>query len=376
MLRRNPEALNPIPGPLAIAVACGGTGGHIFPGLATAVALRRRGHGVTLWLAGKDIEGLATRGWDGPAVTIPAQGLPSRFSAGMLGAAWRLLRAAAGCVRRMRAEPPQVLLAMGSYASVGPVLAARRLGVPVVLHEANAVPGRACRFLAPFASSVAVAFEEAGPRLRARCIQAVGMPIREALERTPPKPKESRFPGAFTVLVAGGSRGAHALNELACAALAQLRAGGRAIAVIHLAGEADAASLRERYAHAGVPHEVHAFLPDMERAYRAADLAVCRSGASTCAELACFGLPSLLVPYPHAIHGHQSANARVLAARGAADVIEERDLTSAKLADYLAASAADPARRERMGRAASAAMPGRAAERLAELVEAVGGAHG
>lgn len=358
---------------MAVSVACGGTGGHIFPGLATATVLRRRGHDVALWLADKDIEGPATRAWDGAAVSIQAQGMPSRFSAGSVGAALRMTRVVAECIRRMRGHRPDVLLGMGSYASVGPVLAARWLGVPVVLHEANVVPGRACRFLAPFATAIAVAFREAEAGFRGRRFFVVGMPIRESLEAALSDVSKRGYPNKFTVLIAGGSRGAHALNELACVALIRLKAEGRAVAVVHLAGENDADSLRRRYVEAGVTHEVHAFLPNMERAYQAVDFAVCRSGASTCAELSLFRMPALLVPYPHAIHGHQSANAAVLAAHGAADVIEERDLTAERLADYLAAISEDHASLQRMSCAAANLMSAGASQRLADLVEIVGG---
>lgn len=360
---------------LDIAVACGGTGGHIFPGLATAAVLRARGHEPTLWLAGKDIENIAVNGWGGPIEIIPAQGLSARVSPAAISALWSVIRATRECLKRMRSRRPHVLLAMGSYASVGPALAARRLGIPVVLHEANAVPGRACRFLAPWASVVAAAFDEAALRLRTRHFALVGMPVRDTLGLSEPGKRIKRFEGIFTVLAAGGSRGAHGLNEIVCAALKLLVSEGRKFAVIHLAGSADASALSEQYAHAGVLNEVHAFLADMKQAYLSADFAVCRAGASTCAELAHFGMPSLLVPYPHAINAHQSANASVLAAKGAANVVEEKDLTPRMLADHILAAASDPVALRRMGRAAATAMPTRAAEKLADLVEKSGQAN-
>lgn len=358
--------------PMKFAVACGGTGGHIFPGLATAGVLQQRGHTVTLWLAGKDIEGLATQGWDGPVLTVNARGLPSRLSLRAPVAMLRLASAVFKSSRLMRRNRPDALLAMGSYASVGPVLAARFLKVPIVLHEANAVPGRATTWLAPMATVVGGAFDAAGAMLRARRFELVGMPIRGELEKAARTPGARKFPDSFTVLVLGGSRGAHALNLLACEALTRMHAGGRALAVIHLAGKADAQEISRRYSDAGVPHETHAFLADMRQAYLSADFALCRAGASTCSELSHFGLPSLLVPYPHAVHGHQTANAAAFASHGASEYCEEKSLTAPALAERLSNLLSNPPLLERMGRAAASIMPSRASSRLADLVEAAG----
>ena len=150
-------------GIMNIAVACGGTGGHIFPGLATARVLQARGHAVTLWLAGRDVEACSVADWPGATVHIRASGFPSGLSLRSVASVWRMAAAVATAWRRLRETQPDVLLCMGSYASVGPCLAARMLGIPVVLHEANAVPGRAISLLVRFASRVAVGFDEARP---------------------------------------------------------------------------------------------------------------------------------------------------------------------------------------------------------------------
>jgi len=148
------------PSTFRIAVSCGGTGGHVFPGLATAQALAERGRQVALWLSGKKVEAPSLAGWSGPVVSVPSEGFPSGFSLRSVRVTGSLLRAVWLCYRRMRRDPPDALLGMGSYSSVGPVLAARALRVPVVLHEANAVPGRAVLFLSRFADAVAIAFPE------------------------------------------------------------------------------------------------------------------------------------------------------------------------------------------------------------------------
>src|SRR5450830_1600101 len=163
---------------MKIGIACGGTGGHIFPGLAVAEALRRRGHTVVLWLAGKPGEDLALAGWDGPVVTVYARGVSSHAPRAMIATCFRLVRAVLQCRQSVQRFSPDVLLAMGSYASVGPVLAARWLNIPVVLHEANVIPGRAIRFLGRWADAVAVGFEETRHHLAHRRLVVTGMPVR------------------------------------------------------------------------------------------------------------------------------------------------------------------------------------------------------
>ncbi len=354
---------------MKIAVACGGTGGHIFPGLATAETLKARGHAVTLWLAGMDIEATALKDWDGPAHTVAARGMPRGFAMfRMVLPAFKLLRAMFACTRLMRRDRPAALLAMGGYASVAPVLAARRLGVPVVLHEANVIPGRAIRFLSRFASVIGVAFAESRPYFRRSRVVQTGMPIRRALSRAP-APAAPRARGPFTALVMGGSRGARALNRRVTGALALLKSHGLDVAAIHLAGAADADEVRAAYAAANVPAEVHTFLHDMASAYARADVAICRAGSSTCAELCHFGVASILVPYPHATNDHQAANAGVLERRGAAEVIVESSMSVEALAALLREWQSDPDRVERMRTAARSAMMPDADRRLAELVE-------
>ncbi len=361
--------------PLNIGVSCGGTGGHIFPGLVTARALQARGHAVTLWLAGKGVEGASVTGWSGRVITVRAEGLPATLSLAGAGATFRLLGAILGCRRLMARDRPDVLLAMGSYASVGPVLAARWHGVPVVLHEANVVPGRAIAFLARFAAQVATGFPETAahlPRRRsardgAGAIVCTGMPIRAPDDQA--LPGEPLDPARFTVLVVGGSQGAHALNDCATESIVRLHRDGMPIQVVHLTGQADQEEVASRYRAAGVPHRAFGFLHEMDAAYRAVQLAVSRSGASTCAELSAHGLPAILVPYPTAIHGHQLANARALQAAGAARVLEQSDLDADRLSARIRALAGDPAARAAMSAAARARATPDAADRLAQLVE-------
>ena len=353
---------------MKVGIACGGTGGHIFPGLAVASVLRQRGHEVTLWLSGRGVEQTSIEGWTGPVVRIRASGFPGRLSFQAVGVACRLVGACLEARSRMKRDRPDVLLAMGSYASVGPGVAAVSLGIPLVLHEGNAVPGCALTWLSRFATVVALGFEGTDAGLgRVRTV-VTGFPVRPGLtdERLPPGRLES---GVFTVLVMGGSQGAHALNTGASAAVCRARARHVNLQVIHLAGEADAGWVAEAYERAGVPHAVFGFLADMGGAYAAADLAIARAGAATCAELALCGVPALLVPLPWARRGHQLANARVMQAAGAVDVCEQKDLTEAWLADYLDACCLESAKLDGMREALTGLARGDGAARLASVVE-------
>jgi UDP-N-acetylglucosamine--N-acetylmuramyl-(pentapeptide) pyrophosphoryl-undecaprenol N-acetylglucosamine transferase len=358
--------------PLRVAIACGGTGGHIFPGLATAEVLRERGHEVTLWMAGKDVESAAVKDWPGALITVPSRGLPSPLSPHFLPALVRLLRAMRTCRKLMRKNPPDVLLAMGSYASAGPVWAARRHRVPVVLHEANVVPGRAIRFFARRATAVAASFEASRYYLQKTKLTITGMPIRRDLERASRELQRAPSGDRHNVMVLGGSRGARRLNEVAVDAFALLHERGVPVHPIHLTGKADEPRVRAAYAKAGVAAEIIAFTTNMAPLYSAADLAICRAGASTCAELLAFGVPALLVPFPHAAADHQTANAKAMVRLGAADYVPEANLSAAWLADYLAERCRNRAKLAAMSKAGHAHRECCGAEALADLVEKTG----
>lgn len=363
------------PRPLRIALACGGTGGHIFPGLATAEVLRERGHEVVLWMAGKDVETAAVKDWPGKVVTIPARGLPSVLSPKFIPAVWCLLRAMRSCRRTMRKDPPDVLLAMGSYASVGPIWAAHGNQVPVVLHEANVIPGRAIKLCSRWATAVAASFEASRFYLQRTALTVTGMPIRRDLERASRTIQREPRAGAQQILVLGGSRGARPLNDVAVEAFALLQARGLAIQPIHVTGATDEARVRAGYARYGINATIHGFTNEMAPIYAATDLAVCRAGASTCAELLAFGVPALFVPYPYASN-HQAANAQAMVRLGAADCVTEENLSAAWLADYLAERCRNRAKLAAMSAAGRAHRECCGAEALADLVEKTGrGAH-
>ena len=357
---------------LKIAISCGGTGGHIFPGLATAFELRERGHDVTLWMAGKDIERDAVKDWPGTIVTIPSEGFQFGFSMRSFLTLVRLFKAYRLALEAMRKAKPDVVLAMGSYASFGPVKAARKLKIPYVLHEANLLPGRAVSFLARRAHTVAVSFEKTRFYLKHGNMVSTGMPLRKQLRDASVALRRERGAGdPLRILVMGGSRGARTLNEVVPRAIASAGEKGVAIEVEHVAGLQETDAIQAIYAEAGIPAKVHHFVQHIEEIYSKIDFAICRAGAATCAELSSFALPALLIPLPTAIRDHQTGNARVLQDFCAADVVAEGDLTASWLRDYLINICQKPERLERMAAAMKKRAQPNAAGRLADLLENV-----
>ena len=347
--------------PKIFVVACGGTGGHVFPGLAVAQELKRRGHTVEVWLSGRDVEVSARSGWDGAVFSTGARQLSLRSLPKLVGAFFRCV----GAVKRLR---PDALLAMGSYASLPPVLAAGLNHVPVVLHEANAVPGKAVETLSRFASVTATSFEETAKWLPNRKVKYTGLPVRSDLAG---QPRFAEIPeGAFTVFVTGGSQGARRVNELVSQAMCLLKqAGVNDFYVIHQCGLADESRVRAAYEAAHVPAKVCAFLKEMGRAYASADLVICRAGASTCFELCLLGKPSLLIPLPSAVRNHQHLNAAALARSGGADEGVQRELTGRSIMRYVLNKKNNPASLEHMRQAMlNLAVPD-AASRVADVME-------
>ena len=329
-----------------VAVSCGGTGGHMFPGLAVAAALRRRGHRVAVVLSGRAVEAERAKA-DLPegaeAMLVPVDPISPRRPKSLL----KLVRAVRTARREFRAFRPDALLAMGSYTSIAPVLAARTLRVPVVLHEANAIPGSAVAHLARLAKTVCVCFphmERFFPR-RVR-LADTGLPLRAEFAKGIGGSKTD--PSKYSLLVMGGSQGARDLNRGIVRAFAEARRNlpdwRSAVPdrIVHLAGTRneeevralwDASGLRE----AGVEIEVVGFEHDMARRYAEADLCISRAGASSCFELALAGLPAILVPLPGLARDHQSRNADSLLARAAVYEFAQKDLLEGeKWRDFVA----------------------------------------
>ncbi|HJZ86522.1 MAG TPA: undecaprenyldiphospho-muramoylpentapeptide beta-N-acetylglucosaminyltransferase, partial [Polyangia bacterium] len=268
-------------------------------------------------------------------------GLKGTGAAGLVRGLWRLPRAIAQSRRILKRYRPDLVVGVGGYSSGPMVLAAALRRLPTAILEQNSIPGLTNRILGRLARRAFVAFEVSRKYFPKRKTALAGNPIRSQL-RTLPKAD----PTQPTVLVVGGSQGAHALNELVADALAALPAPRPR--VVHQTGEADCAAIAARYRELGVAADVRAFIDDMAAAYAAADLVVCRAGATTIAELTAVGRPAIFIPFPFAADDHQFWNAHALADAGAALVHRQSEITPSALAAELAALLADPARRAAM----------------------------
>lgn len=359
-----------------VAIAGGGTGGHLFPALAVAEALVVRGldRGEILFMGGE--RGLEQRLV--PRHGFPLECLPARP---FQGQGWRLrlatLAALPGVVatarQRLARFAPDVLLGVGGYASVPAALAALTLGVPLLLQEQNRWPGLANRILARLARRVCVVDDGVARFFPAgRCV-ATGNPVPMERRQGGPTEELGLEAGRFTLLVIGGSRGAVALNEAMAEAAAQLVDRGAEIQILHACGDHPTACLEQAYAQAGIHARVYPFIDRMGAAYGLADAVVARAGALTCQEIANAGLPSLLIPYPYATNDHQWHNALRLKEAGAAQVVRQDALTGELIATTLRAWLDDPASRARQGEAAlRLAAPDAAAKVAKELLAAAG----
>lgn len=350
----------PLPAPNVVILA-GGTGGHIFPGLAVAHALRARGANVG-WLGADG--GMETRlvPQHGLAIdTIAVSGLRGKGIATLLSAPLRVLRAVRDAARVLRLRKPDAVVSFGGYAAGPGGIAARIAGIPLLVHEQNRAAGMTNKVLAKFARQVLVGFPQtfANETL-------VGNPVRAQIAQAlPPAQRDFHHGGALRLLVLGGSQGARALNNAVPQAVAAL---GQPVEVLHQAGEKLLDDARKSYADAGASARVEPFIADMAEAYAWADLVVCRAGALTLAEVCAVGVGSVLVPFPQAVDDHQTRNAEYLVERGAALLLKQGDDLAARLQQVLAELAADPARRLAMANAArSLAMPD-AADRVADAV--------
>ncbi|MCK6556542.1 undecaprenyldiphospho-muramoylpentapeptide beta-N-acetylglucosaminyltransferase [Candidatus Binatia bacterium] len=349
-------------------VAGGGTGGHLFPGLAVAEEVAARGAEVLFVGSAFGIEATAvpqTRFRFEPIVVRGARGRGLRGLIEFAGQFPAAVRRARHLVRETR---PDVVLGLGGYGSVPVVVAAWSLGVPSVLMEQNVHPGLANRCLAHVARRVCTTFRESAAFFPAGKAVQTGNPVRRLVAAEVPRSE------AFTIFVFGGSQGAHTINVAAVDAAGILREKLCKLRIVHQTGAADESWVRRRYQEMGVAAEVLPFVHDMGTAYGQADVVVCRAGATTLAELASVGRPAILVPYPYAADDHQRRNAEVLAQGGAAEVVLDRDLNGALLAERILALAADTPRLRSMAVAARRFARPDAAAQVADICRQVAGA--
>lgn len=339
---------------MKLLIAGGGTGGHLFPGVAIAEELRAREPGATIKFVGtrRGIEArvLPDLGWD--LEFIEVSGLKTVGAAGAVKGLFRLPRALWQARRIVKQFQPDAVIGVGGYASGPVVLAAKLRGVPTAICEQNSIPGLTNKLLGKVVKSVFLSFDESRRFFKPTKIVMTGNPVRRDLvQKLLAASSEPR--DRVHVLVVGGSQGAVAVNELASRALATL-AKETPLSITHQTGEKDLEATTARYRDAGVDADCRAFIKDMAAAYQHADLILGRAGATTVAELAIAGKPAVFIPYPFAADNHQELNAREMADKGAALMFRQAELTADKLAEALRPLLVDANRRADMGAAMKA----------------------
>jgi UDP-N-acetylglucosamine--N-acetylmuramyl-(pentapeptide) pyrophosphoryl-undecaprenol N-acetylglucosamine transferase len=360
-----------------VLIAGGGTGGHLYPGIALAREIQRREPTAPILFVGtaSGVEARVVPREGFPLALIRVAGLKGKSRLARLQGVALLPLAALDAWRVISRHRPQVVVGVGGFAS-GPVLMLAALrGYPTMVLEQNAMPGLTNRLLARMVRAAAVTFEAALPFFPGKGL-VTGNPVRQEFfrEEQGPDDRQNSPLDAARVLIFGGSQGAHAINVAMVEAAPRLVAAGRGLAITHQTGERDVELVREGYRRAGLEARVEAFLFEMDREMTASDLVVCRAGATTIAELAASRRPAILVPLPTATDDHQRKNADVVAQVGGAVVIEERELTGARLAELVLGLAGDPSRRAGMSAAIGTFARPDAAARIADCVWALAGA--
>lgn len=358
--------------PFRAVIACGGTGGHLFPGLAVAETLKERGHEVLLFVSEKEIDTLALKAHpEFRSEKLPSVGMPSMLSPAFVRFLRRSWESLGTCRTTYRKFRPSVVLGMGGFTATAPILAGRQLKLPTFIHESNAIPGRANKFTARFASRVLLGFEACASHFPGRDCVVTGTPVRRnlgsPLERSKALAAFGLAADRPTLLVMGGSQGATGINQtlFKCAPLLKTQS----LQIIHLTGDKDDRLAAANYQREEIPHYVAPFHHRMEEALSAADLVVSRAGAASLSELSQFGLASILIPYPFATDDHQTHNAQVFVRAGAAELQPEQSIVPDTFAALVANLLSNKARREQMAAAARAILPRNAAGNVADEIE-------
>ncbi|PYL05660.1 MAG: undecaprenyldiphospho-muramoylpentapeptide beta-N-acetylglucosaminyltransferase [Verrucomicrobia bacterium] len=352
-------------------IACGGTGGHLFPGIAVAEVLHERGHEVMLFVSEKEIDALAlsTRS-QFRFEKLPTIGFPSFYSPAIFGFLRRFNESLARCRSIYQNFKPQAVLGMGGFTSTAPILAGRLRGISTFIHESNAVPGRANRLTARMVRAVLLGFKECAqffPRVRT---EVTGTPVRTELKRIDRELARQKLGlrhDRLTMLVMGGSQGASGINQALIKAMPLLR--DLPLQVVHLSGTRDERLVADNYQRENLPAFVTCFHHQMEEIYSAADFAIARAGAASLAELALFGLPSILIPFPYATDDHQTRNAEIFVRAGAAVLVKESQIVDDSLAHKIRELIEDRQKLRRMSESAEHLAPKDAANRVVATME-------
>lgn len=370
LLSSDPNSLTaPVAASYKILIACGGTGGHLFPGIAVAESLRAAGHETRLLISEKKVDQEASAKYTHLKFeTVPAVAKPATLSPQMVPFLWKVWKSIQHSRTLIRHFGADAVLGMGGFTSLPPVYAAHKLGLKTFIHDSNARPGRANVLTSRYCSQVFLGFEAAASFFPSLPTALTGTPARPEILSLPGRNEAAAGfgldPHKTTILVTGGSQGARKLNELA--ALAATR-WPDSLQVLHIAGAADVARVRE-LTHQRPNYHVLGFCDDMPSAYAVADLVIARAGASSLTEIALAGLPSILVPFPFAADDHQTANAKVFADADAALLVQERQLDALTLAALADGILNDLPTYKRMAKAASALAIPDAADRVRDAI--------
>lgn len=318
---------------MKVVIACGGTGGHLFPGIAVAEELQKQGHEPVLVISEKKVDAEASAKYGHLRFEVmPAVAKPSTLSPKMIPFLLGLVKSIGQCKQLLQKEKAEVVLGMGGFTSFAPAYAGKKLGLRTYVHDSNAVPGKTNIMIAKYCTKVLLGMEAAKSFFPGRETAVVGTPVRGELQNLPAREEAARKwgldPAKPTLLVFGGSQGAQGLNTLVVEAVKTLDC-----QVLHVTGQLDFERVKGLVGEREGYHAL-AFCDDMPSAYAVADGVICRSGASSMTELAFLGLPSVLIPYPFAADDHQTANAKVFAEAGAALMAQEKDLDGEKLAVF------------------------------------------
>jgi UDP-N-acetylglucosamine--N-acetylmuramyl-(pentapeptide) pyrophosphoryl-undecaprenol N-acetylglucosamine transferase len=339
---------------MKLIIAGGGTGGHLFPGIAVAEEFLSRDPANEVLFVGTDrgIEARAVPAAGYRLELIAAAGIRGKGTFSQIKGAAMMAYGYAQSRKILKSFRSDMVLGVGGYASLPMVLASRGMAIPRFIHEQNAIPGLTNRLLARFASKVFITLEESARYFSSTTTLLTGNPLRRQIldmvakqnpPSTPPLSKEGREQGEFHLFIFGGSQGAHAINSAMIAALPLLKESSIRLAITHQTGEKECEEVVAAYRTAGIEARVTPFISDMAAEYATADLIVCRAGATTIAEVTACGKACLFIPFPHAVDDHQRRNAEALLKKDACFMMLERELTGTTLAESIVTLAHDQA---------------------------------
>lgn len=355
---------------ISVVFCAGGTGGHIYPAIAVAdrLKLSNRLNDIKFFVSGREVERSVFSERSFALREIASADSNELFSRRALTAAFSMMKGFSASVLELARSRPDIIVSMGGYSSIPTVLAAYVLGIPVILHEQNVLPGKANRFLARFAKKIALSFERSADRFPKNKIRVTGNPVREEIFSAPPGTRQRK---GITLLVMGGSQGSAALNDAVADMLLLLGEQPAMISrVVHITGPKDHSRTMQKAAGAARNLE-YIPMPYADRIWEylsSSDLVVSRAGATAIAEIAAASLPSVLVPYPYASEGHQEINARLVEEAGAARVLLQDKLSGSSLLDIIKQLLQDPDKLKQMSSMSRSLAKPDAARKILELI--------